>query len=290
MVLLQLTPALEARLAALTPRLPLELCDRVGSHLRLEPDNALSTEQTAQDATSERGGELRTVPHELLVDLSKWARTQTDWPQQDQYRLASLLRLTDVHAPPLPERVKSPELLAILADIQLRQDRLAYSSMTSLAAPAPRSLLPLDDPHDRACSSQPPKSVAEEWTEIRRELGAIVNVAASMLAVATAVWWVGGGRSYAARLGLAMAGAVAIAAIEGFLYWRFFAALSAQRTREAQSPGAAGGVLKIQGGLPPNSAAAGRAATSEKGGGSLRARGQDRRKPGGRAQSAVGSR
>lgn len=82
MVLLQLTPALEARLAALTSRLPLELCDRVGSHLRLEPDNALSTEQTAQDATSERGGELRTVPHELLVDLSKWARTQTDWPQQ----------------------------------------------------------------------------------------------------------------------------------------------------------------------------------------------------------------
>lgn len=216
---------------------------------------------------------------------------------------------------------QSPELLAILADIQLRQDRLAYSSMTTLAAPAPRSLLPLDDPHDRAYSSQPPKSVAEEWTEIRRELGAIVNVAASMLAVATAVWWVGGGRSYAAvsrrrkgstlflasspryflssdrlssdrsqRLGLAMAGAVAIAAIEGFLYWRFFAALSAQRARETQLPGQAGGVLKIQGGVPPKSAAARGEATSEKGGGSLRARGQDRRKPGGQAQSAVDSR
>lgn len=95
---------------------------------------------------------------------------------------------------------QSPELLAILADIQLGQDRVAYSSMTSLA-PAPHpSLIPLHDPHDDAAHNGRgrTKSVAEEWAEIRRELGAIVNVGASMLAVGTAVWWVGGGRSYAA--------------------------------------------------------------------------------------------
>lgn len=70
--------------------------------------------------------------------------------------------------------------------------------MTSLA-PAPHpSLIPLHDPHDSAQNGGRTKSVAEEWAEIRRELGAIVNVGASMLAVGTAVWWVGGGRSYAA--------------------------------------------------------------------------------------------
>lgn len=38
------------------------------------------------------------------------------------------------------------------------------------------------------------------------------------------------------RLCLALAGAVAIAAIEGFLYYRFFKALSAKKTREAAYP------------------------------------------------------
>lgn len=94
---------------------------------------------------------------------------------------------------------------------------------------------------DYAGGERSAKSIAEEWTEVRRQLSAVVNVLVSMATVGTGVWWVGGGRSVQAvsltmlfrqvrkrradhlqRLGLSMLGAVAIAAIEAWLYWRFF--------------------------------------------------------------------
>lgn len=37
--------------------------------------------------------------------------------------------------------------------------------------------------------------MAEEWQDVTRQVGAIVNVGASMATVFTGVWWVGGGRS-----------------------------------------------------------------------------------------------
>ncbi|GAA5867869.1 hypothetical protein JCM8547_003400 [Rhodosporidiobolus lusitaniae] len=232
MVLLQLTSPLQTRLEHLIPQLPLELQERVAAHLVVAEEgegDKQDREAAGADgvARGSPGAVLlaigeRTVPHEVLVEVGKWARKQEDLADADDYRLESLLRLTDVHAPPLAPRVKSPELLAILADIQLQQDRASYTSMTSLAAPPHPSLNPMNDLHDPTRYGGKPKTAAEEWKEIRREVGAILNVGASMLAVGTAVWWVGGGRSYAARLSLAMSGAVAIAAIEAFLYYRFF--------------------------------------------------------------------
>ncbi|GAA5871218.1 hypothetical protein JCM3774_006827 [Rhodotorula dairenensis] len=246
MVLLQLTDRLRDRLDALSPRLPAEIRSLVAAHLAPAADRQQGPPDAHRDQIDRHNsgaGTTReaTISHHVLGEVANWAQAQDNLRDRDQYRLASLLRLTDVYAPPLPERVKSPELLAILADLQLRQDRIAYSSMTSLSAPTLHRggnavVIPLDDPHDPAHSGRPPKSVAEEWDEIRRELGAVVNVGASMLAVGTAVWWVGGGRSYAARLCLALAGAVAIAAIEGFLYYRFFTAMAAKKAREAAFP------------------------------------------------------
>ncbi|GAA5904819.1 hypothetical protein JCM8208_001366 [Rhodotorula glutinis] len=233
MVLLQLTSALHARLEALAPRLPLELRDRVASHL--DPVNDQpgiqapdSTDHLEKSNLTIADEPYRTIPHELLVAVSTWAR-DARLDDQDDYRLASLLRLTDVHAPPPAPRVKSPELLAILSSIQLSQDRLAYASLTSLL-PAPHpSLVPPHTAHEGRH-----KSPAEEWTEIRRELGAIVNVGASMAAVATAVWWVSFGFSYLERIALSFVGALAIAAVEAFLYYRFFT--RASRTEPASQP------------------------------------------------------
>ncbi|GAA5999581.1 TMEM199/VMA12 family protein [Rhodotorula paludigena] len=229
MVLLELTPALRDRLNALAPRLPPELQERVASHLVGSEDQAAQAgprNDATTAHTSHRALAGRTVPHEALVAVSRWANGAEGLEDRDQYRLASLLRLTDVYAPALPPREKSPELLAILAQIQLDADRRSYASLTSLS-PAPHpSLVPLHDPFDSTAYGGPPKSVAEEWKEIRREVGAIVNVGASMLAVGTGLWWVGGGRSYAERLCLALAGAVAIAATEAFLYYRFFTRLA----------------------------------------------------------------
>ncbi|POY72172.1 hypothetical protein BMF94_4809 [Rhodotorula taiwanensis] len=257
MVLLQLSDPLHARLDLLLKHLPVELRQRVASHLDQVDDH-----DPPSPATSAAAARKAAIPHEVLVEISQWARARAGneaLEDSDNYRLASLLRLTDVHAPPLPERVKrktepmpssahtlqSPELLAILAEIQLDQDRRSYSSMTSLSPAGRPSLIPLNDPHTPFGGSTT-KSVAEEWTEIKRELGAVVNVTASMLAVATAVWWVGGGRSYAARLGLALTGAIAIAAVEGFLYYRFFTALAAKQARDARQGGVAAELQKAR--------------------------------------------
>ncbi|BGP17669.1 hypothetical protein JCM10213v2_005707 [Rhodosporidiobolus nylandii] len=204
--------------------LPLELRQLVAAHLVDEDGEeqggmARDRHEGAGEAAEggqekgrrERGALGRTIPHEVLVKVSRWAK-RDNLEDADQYRLANLLRLTDVYAPPLQPREK----------IQLEQDRASYATLTSLAAPPHPSLIPLNDAFDPSRYGGKPKTAAEEWKEIRREVGAILNVGASMLAVGTAVWWVGGGRSYAARLSLAMAGAVAIAAIEAFLYYRFF--------------------------------------------------------------------
>ncbi|BGP49558.1 hypothetical protein JCM10450v2_005452 [Rhodotorula kratochvilovae] len=254
MVLLQLTPALRDRLDALAPRLPLELRDRVASHLAVEGDTGAGKEGARAVMDSESvvhggaGEQPRTIPHELLVETSTWARGRDDLDDRDDFRLASLLRLTDVHAPPPPPRVKSPELLAILSSIQLTQDRAAYASLTSLL-PAPHpSLVPLHDPYDPSALGTAAKSPAEEWREIRRELSAIVNVGASMAAVGTAVWW---------RILLSLAGAIAIAAIEAFLYYRFFTRLSREEAAVPKRAGAAGAKRRALQGAPGRAGAAG---------------------------------
>jgi hypothetical protein len=142
--------------------------------------------------------------------------------------------------------------------------------MTTLHAPRFTSSLPLNDAYDPTQHGGKTKTMAEEWKDVRRQVGAIVNVGASMATVFTGVWWVGGGRSVQAvsgsalvslsahsadlafvlmqRLGLAMTGAFLIAAIEAFLYYRFF-------TREAEEEKKGGGkaerrkakVLKFEG-------------------------------------------
>ncbi|GAA5908815.1 hypothetical protein JCM5296_006462 [Sporobolomyces johnsonii] len=261
MVLLQLTPPLRARLDVISPLLPHELRERVGGYLVALSEQEDGSGAGSKDAEGGAGAGTEqtqrgsgTVPHELLVSVSRWARTKADLSSSDQYTLASLLRLTDVHAPPLPPREKSPELLAILSAIQLEQDRQTYAALTSLSSSPYTSSLPLTDPHDPALTGQRAKTVAEEWNEIRREVGAIVNVGASMAAVGTAVWWVGGGRSYAARLSLALVGALAIAVIEAFLYYRFFTRQERERTEmeKRKKRRGGGGVLRFDGGGKPS--------------------------------------
>lgn len=92
--------------------------------------------------------------------------------------------------------VQSPELLAILAEIQLAQDRASYARMTQPATNK-SSLFPSMEStmNDMTMGSAQEVATAGDWNEIRRQVSAIVNVIASMATVATGVWWVGGGRS-----------------------------------------------------------------------------------------------
>lgn len=243
MVLLQLTEPLLARINEL--KLPTELANLVAAQLSPSSDEAARS--TASTSTAQ---EQRTISHEVLVKISSWSKTKKGKSESgcagwiaggaavdvvrcaDPCTLASLLRLTDIHAPPLAPRVRvrcrlhpishtshtsltasislsqSPELIAILDSIQLAQDKASYASMTSLAGPQFQSVLPLNDKYEPPFSNGPTKTDAEEWKEIRQQVGAIVNVGASMMAVGTGVWWVGGGRSYAAVSRVAFGGAL----------------------------------------------------------------------------------
>lgn len=109
---------------------------------------------------------------------------------------------------------------------------------------------------DFRTASAPTASIKEEWDSVRKELGAVANVLASAAAVATAVWWASGNtpltqvrllsvglpltpigthpdrhEHVADKVGMvfllqktfmSLFGAIAIAAIEGFLYLRYF--------------------------------------------------------------------
>lgn len=82
MVLLHLTPALRSRLDALAPRLPRELRAQVGAFLVDEAEVRTSSGEQASgrpgavEAMKEQG--QRTVPHELLARVSRWARGKED--------------------------------------------------------------------------------------------------------------------------------------------------------------------------------------------------------------------
>ncbi|KDE05377.1 hypothetical protein MVLG_04288 [Microbotryum lychnidis-dioicae p1A1 Lamole] len=210
MVQLLYTTPLETLLDGLD--LPQELRDLVTLRI-VTVESSTSDDDRSEDRS-------RTIAHEVLVKISKWSNKDEDRPSPCS--LASLLTLTDVYAPPLKPREKSPELLAILAKIQLDQDRESYKAMTSTGPTSYyRSTLPMKDLHDPEYSGRT-TTEAEDWQLVRKQVSAIANVGASMTAVGTGVWWVGGGRTYAARLVLALTGAVLIGLIETFLYYRFF--------------------------------------------------------------------
>ncbi|GAA5933555.1 TMEM199/VMA12 family protein [Sporobolomyces koalae] len=231
MVLLTVTRDLETRLDLIKPVLPAEL-------VHLIEVTSLQDQETNRTTTT--SSDRVTIDHTLLVRVSEWikdcngdeVRAKLDLVGgKDAFRLSSLLKLTNVDAPPLAPREKSPELVAILASIQLEQDRQDYAAMTSLETPLHRSLLPLSDPHAR---SDKTTTVADEWSEIRKELSAIVNVLASMAAVFTGVWYVGFGYGPATRLGLSLMGAMTIAAIEGWLYYRVFSRVKQGKLERVQ--------------------------------------------------------
>lgn len=82
--------------------------------------------------------------------------------------------------------------MTALSPLSLTSSFLPSSSTTSI------SRLSLRDDHATSYNEAGEvKSETEVWDEVGKEITAILNVGASMLAMAVAVWWVGGGRSIA---------------------------------------------------------------------------------------------
>ena len=85
----------------------------------------------------------------------------------------------------------------MLRKIQLAQEQEQYESMTmTSSAEAKSKLIPFGFRRTAekagAWDSREGRSEKEEWDEVRRQLGAIFNVALSVIAVAAATWWAGG--------------------------------------------------------------------------------------------------
>lgn len=101
---------------------------------------------------------------------------------------------------------QSPELEASLAAIRRAQEEAEYNRMISVPSSSsskPFSLASLSSPSTPysiytsgyAQSGQSRLSAREEaaeWKEVQRQIAAMVNVAISAVAVATAAWWAAG--------------------------------------------------------------------------------------------------
>jgi hypothetical protein len=212
---LLLTSSLKTRLRSLrsSTRLPLDLSAEISA----------CTDET-KPSTSDDGDRLpqpipELVSHGLLVRIGRWAREHGDdlkssglgnvlvvFPPtsvhiltevclavSEDYTLAALLAQTGgiyLPRPPVRQRVcsislfsfihfthdrqQSPELERILDDVRVRLELARTSSENDPS---------LNDP------SSSSSSLASEWASTRREIGAIVNVLASMIGVGVAVGW-----------------------------------------------------------------------------------------------------
>ncbi|KAH8925267.1 hypothetical protein BT69DRAFT_1279863, partial [Atractiella rhizophila] len=83
--------------------------------------------------------------------------------------------------------------------------------------------------------SDPSNDAEEDWKVMKKEIGAVINVCASMVAVGVAVWWVMYQFGPEIKIVLSLLSAFTIGAIETFLYVRFFENLkSFKGDREAE--------------------------------------------------------
>lgn len=95
--------------------------------------------------------------------------------------------------------LQSPDLIESLRKIDLVRQEAEYKAMIASTPSTHAGRIPGHHVSTRSTASmiaapspQERASEAEEWQEVRQQLGAIANVALSVAAVATAVWWAGG--------------------------------------------------------------------------------------------------
>jgi hypothetical protein len=155
------------------------------------------------------------IDHRCLVQVSKWSAANQDKHKGD-LSLTNLLRGAQVAIAiqPKPARVsvvrcedsalvtdfvvKSLELIETLRKIKLMQEQEEYDRMM-----APSDIygqgLNVNAIFQASKENENPwrqtksnRTEAEEWEEVRKQIGAIINVGLSVAAVATATWWAGG--------------------------------------------------------------------------------------------------
>ncbi|KAJ3036816.1 hypothetical protein HDV00_002369 [Rhizophlyctis rosea] len=145
----------------------------------------------------------KTIPHALLCHVSKTLLEETSDPK---YHLHTLLRGSSFHLNVPKPRTKSPALLKLLEEAQLKLDEQAYEEMT-------RSISQKHLQTNRT-------SLAQDLKHANRAITAMVNVVFSMIAVFTALFYFGHTvtNDVAMRTLLSLFGALVVGIAEGWFF------------------------------------------------------------------------
>jgi hypothetical protein len=89
---------------------------------------------------------------------------------------------------------QSPQLVETLRRIQLAQEEAEYEEMMASSGMTKRrqGIFQTTAEKQSPWQTKAARTEAEEWEEVKRQLGAILNVGLSAGAVIVAVWWAGG--------------------------------------------------------------------------------------------------
>ncbi|UZJ53055.1 hypothetical protein CBS101457_002375 [Exobasidium rhododendri] len=165
------------------------------------------------------------VNHQCLIQIAKWAASSDLQPLRRDLELSRLLKGAQVAVAKKEQLARSPELLKTLRRIQLAQEEAEYEEMIS-STRLSRTKEGKPFGFRTTAEKQSPwqtkenRSEAEEWEEVKRQLGAIANVALSVAAVVVSVWWAGGNADPVWKTLVALPLSILVAVAEVTLYAR----------------------------------------------------------------------
>jgi hypothetical protein len=190
------------------------------------------------------------VSHSQLIDLSKLLKnhaSELSTPSADQDEepfpttLAALLQNSSIYTPPRPApAAKSPQYTALMARLRAEEEARSYERM--LHPPPTRETFSQRFPAaaaDFSLGATAPRDSEDDdlsYEEVHRQIILIINILISVVCVAVFIWVAARHWTVGKRLGLSMAGSLAIAVAEVVVYGGYVRKVKEAKMKERKKP------------------------------------------------------